>query len=159
MDRSNPIKALLGTYPALLNEIVKAQRKAQSAQEGLNSLLQERDSVLKLFKLHKIEVPSSGEERAVVPQTGDLLGPTRRRGAEQAKTFRDTIRSVLSRSAEPMRPPEVARALEAMNYPYDQATPLATRMANELNRMSKAGSVEKIGQTYRLPGNTGEGAS
>ena len=156
MDHSSFIKTLQDTLPALQKQIEAARAKAERQQDKLNQLLERRGHTLKLLESHGIAVLPPGEGQAAVSQTGDLLDPTTRRGAAESRSFRDTIRSVLSRSAEPMRPPEVARELEAMNYPYNAATPLATRMANELNRMSKAGSVEKIGQTYRLPG---EGAS
>ena len=151
MSRSSSIKALQETLPALQKEIKTAKDKAESAQNKLNLLVQERDHIVKLLELH-----GYGETEPATPATGDLelTGASVR---VSTPGFRDAVRTILLGAPEPLRPPEVARKLEAMNYPYTLKTPIATRIANELNRMSKTGLVEKIDQAYRVPSKAGEG--
>jgi len=153
MKRKPSIKALREALPEIQKELQAAKNRAEKAQNKLNLLVQEEDYILKLLEIH-----GYGETESATPGTGELeLKEPRPRLLTPG--FRDAVRSILLGAPEPLRPPEVARKLEAINFQYNGSTTLAQRVGSELSRMYSAGLVEKIDLAYRLPSKTGEGMS
>lgn len=84
-------------------------------------------------------------------ETRPADGPQRSADQAQASGFRDAIRAVLKSADHGLLPREVKAALEGQGIQASGKVPLASRVHNELWRMSERGLVRKVGRKYYPP--------